>query len=305
VLRGNPAFHELFPHLPAQLSGMELSAVLPAPLAALLQQGLLAAGGQVDVRVTGPSAPGDMRRLRVEAQRLREAGWLLTLQDVGELLSELELRECPRHLTLASQLSEERERRRLADDLHDGIGQTLSVALLELKTAARAVTHPALTRAMSLLERACGEARTLLYELSPPILYDLGLLAALDWLVEDVRERWGLQVTLEDDGCAKPLTTDASVIVFRAVRELLGNVRKHSGAASAIVSLRCAGNELLVTVTDSGCGFDPAARTGSGYGSFSLRQRLGALGGSVELSSAPGRGTHVRLRVPLELSSCS
>ena len=200
-------------------------------------------------------------------------------------------------------LTEERERRRIAADLHDRIGQSLTLAQIKLSSQRGTLTgeaHAVVDAAIGLIEQSLADTRTLIFELSPPVLYELGLKEALAWLVEDFQQRSSLRVTLIDDEADKPLDEASAALVFRAVRELLMNVSKHAGSMSARLALSRRGDQLQVDVEDFGVGFDPTARAGAGFGLFSVRERIQGLGGTVDITSEPQRGTTVRLRVPLK-----
>ncbi|MCG3179647.1 MAG: hypothetical protein BIFFINMI_01988 [Phycisphaerae bacterium] len=221
--------------------------------------------------------------------------------------------------TLASELllAEERERRELAADLHDGLGQTLTLAairLAELGRTADPASADALSQVRDLIDQANRAARSLTFQISPPVLHDLGLAAALEWLGEDLQARHGLEVVLEEEGRRFPMDDSTRVIIYRSVRELLTNVIKHAGAGEARVALAREGNTLRITVEDDGRGFDPAAmfedrsqpdRRRGRFGLFSIRERLNQLGGSVQIDTSPGRGTTVTLRAPLSVETGS
>jgi PAS domain S-box-containing protein len=209
--------------------------------------------------------------------------------------------------SLASELSltEERERRRLATDLHDSIGQALSITKMKLDTlqdeAATAAFSTDLEKIRELVGGAIEQAHSLLFELSPPILYELGLEAALDYLLETVQQRHGLKTVFEDDHKPKPLGEELRVLLFRAVQELLVNVVKHARAGHARVSVHRRGDAVRIAVEDDGIGFEPSAINGGAatFGLFSIRERLLHLGGCMEIASKPGRGTRVSLAAPL------
>jgi signal transduction histidine kinase len=158
-----------------------------------------------------------------------------------------------------------------------------------------------------LIAKALEDSRSLVFELSPPVLYDLGLEEAVAWLADDVEKRHGLTVAVSDDGSEKPLDDAAKAVVFRGVRELLMNVLKHAEMPAATVRLWRADEELHMEVSDAGVGFDPTApaeRSSPGrFGLFSVREQIARLGGSVKILSAPQRGTVVSLRVPLKTSA--
>lgn len=200
----------------------------------------------------------------------------------------------------------ERERRRIAIDLHDRIGQALSLAQIKLTSMRESVTglsRAVVDEGIALIAQSISDARTLIFDLSPPVLYDLGLREALSWLIEDVEKRHGLHVELVDDATEKPLDEVAAALVFRAVRELLMNVLKHARSPSATVSLRRVGDLVEVEVADRGVGFTPedltAREGGPGFGLFSVREQMSRLGGNIDVASVPGRGTQVSIRVPV------
>jgi len=158
---------------------------------------------------------------------------------------------------------------------------------------------------LGLLDQSIRDTRHLTFELSPPILYDLGLEAALEWLVEQYREDHGILCEFEDDGLPKPLDEDVRVHLFRAVQELLVNVAKHARPHSAKVATRRDGGSVRVEVKDDGVGFETSeARSlgegSGGFGLFSVRERLGHMGGRFEIESEPGKGTRVTLVAPLK-----
>ena len=146
----------------------------------------------------------------------------------------------------------------------------------------------------------------MVFELSPPILYDLGFEPAMEWLAEHMQQQYGLVVSVEDDDLPKPLDNEARVLLFRAVRELLFNVLKHAQASCAIVRMHRDGEHLRVIVEDNGVGFAPdklSASSGKmeGFGLFSIRERLNYFGGRMEIESTPGEVTRVTLSLPLRL----
>jgi len=204
-------------------------------------------------------------------------------------------------------LAEERERRRIAADLHDRIGQSLALAQIKL-TAVRDKTvgepRKAIDDAVNLLAQSASDTRSLTFELSPPVLYDLGLKDALAWLIEDIEKRQGLKIELTDDEKSTPLDEATAAIVFRSVRELLMNVFKHAKTPTARISLRQTDDSFEVEVEDAGAGFDPedvASQSPSGgFGLFSVREQMARLGGSVDIKSAAHQGTRVSMRVPLK-----
>ena len=201
-------------------------------------------------------------------------------------------------------VAEERERRRIAADLHDRIGQSLALAQIKLTSVRETMAGPsrkAIDEAVDLLEQSVVDTRTLTFELSPPVLYDLGIKEALSWLIEEIEKREGIRIELVDDNSNKPLDEATAALVYRAVRELLLNVLKHAQAPKAKVTLRRVDDHYAIDVEDSGIGFDPAdaASKKEGFGLFSIREQIRRLGGTVEIASAPRQGTRVSVRVPV------
>ncbi len=213
--------------------------------------------------------------------------------------------------SLASELSltEERERRRLAADLHDHIGQILAMAQIKLgelsQEAASAASRATVREIREFIGQAIRYTRSLTFELGLPVLYDLGLEAAVEWLAEQFQEQHSLEIRVSRDDLPKPLSEAASVLVFRLLRELLTNVVKHAQATKVDIAVTRNGDYLSLEVTDNGVGFDASeigAKSGKvgGYGLFSIRERLNHLGGYLEVASVPGQGTSATIVVPLE-----
>jgi len=206
-----------------------------------------------------------------------------------------------RRLAAEVSLAEERERRRIAEDLHDHLGQALALLKIRLRSlrgdAMFGGHDAALEELVALSDQAIRYTRGLTFELSPPILYELGLGPALEWLGEDTARRHGLRVDVRDITPRK-LPDDLKVMLWKSARELLHNVVKHARAHTVTITLECRDREVALTIADDGNGFDPAlARRDAGaqFGLFSIEERLGQLGGRMDLETGPGRGTRVLL----------
>jgi PAS domain S-box-containing protein len=207
--------------------------------------------------------------------------------------------------SLASELllAEERERRRLAIDLHDGLNQTIALARLKLGQLLEreyGALRGELREIAALVDQANLSARSLTFQLAPPILYDLGFEPALQWLVEDVGRTYRIAISLEGPEDPSPLSERLRVLLFRAVRELLINVAKHAGAKRTRVRLQRGSGEIRLVVEDDGQAFDADTVGCRGLGLSAIRERLSHLGGAMEIASAAGRGTRVTLVAPLE-----
>ena len=214
--------------------------------------------------------------------------------------------------SLASQLSltEERERHRLATELHDHIGQSLIISKAKLdkyrKSAAPGGHTNVLEEVCEYLNQIVQDTRTLTFDLSPPVLYLVGFEAAAEqWLTDEIQKKHGIKTEFKDDGQHKPLDDDIRVVLFRNVRELLINVVKHAKADSVKLSVHRSNTDIHVCIEDDGVGFDPdkvkssAAASGK-FGLFSIRERLGQLGGRVEINSRPGGGSRIIMTAPLK-----
>ena len=221
--------------------------------------------------------------------------------------------------SLASQLSlaEERLRRKIATDLHDNVSQNLAISKMKLEALAQSVNsqHAELLKEVTdLLAQTIEVSRSLTFEMSPPVLYELGFIPALDWLANQTRQRFAIETEFIDDGKPKPLVSDVSVLLFQAVRELVNNVIKHAKARNLKITASRVRSSICITVKDDGLGFDMehvmSARKRSskkdvsdyslrGFGLFNIRERLDHIGGSIEIHSKSGRGTLVTLFAPL------
>ena len=207
---------------------------------------------------------------------------------------------------------EERERKRIAGDLHDGAAQSLGLARMQLAEVAEAVagSEPGniLGEASRQIRRAVEQIRGILIDLSSPALHEMGLAAGLsEWWDEHIRDKRGLKVEFLDECGNVDLADEMRLFLFRSVCELLTNVVKHARAQRVCVNMTCAGPTLRIVVEDDGLGFDPAsvdtlpARSG-GFGLFSITERMADLGGSLEMVSAPGKGCRAILAVPIEFA---
>jgi len=228
------------------------------------------------------------------------SGGIVTI--AKDLTEQKRLEEQLRAAVGEATMAEERERRKLAVDLHDGVGQLLGLTSMKLGALRTSVEAFGIDPEVRELEQIVIEvqrrARSLVFQLSPPTLHDVGLVAAAHSLAEDMERRFGLHVALEEEGERQPLDETSRITLFRALSELLVNVVKHGETED--VGIRFAWQDRLVeiTVEDHGVGFDLDAPS-SGYGLFSIRERLTLLGGSVQIESAPGKGTRIVLAAPI------
>jgi PAS domain S-box-containing protein len=214
--------------------------------------------------------------------------------------------------SLASELllAEERERRRIATGVHDDIGQKLALAKLELQSMNEMVSAPdasvSLGHACELVDKAMQDARSLSFDLSNPVLYEVGFTAAVESLLtEQMMQKSDIKTEFKSKIRKLKLGQDMSIVLFQAVRELLTNVVKHANANKVKVCIDKSDHRVQVIVEDDGDGFDllklqsPDKKKG-GFGLFNVRERLEYLGGSFDIESKPGQGTRVAMAVPLE-----
>jgi DNA-binding NarL/FixJ family response regulator/signal transduction histidine kinase len=211
---------------------------------------------------------------------------------------------------LAAELSsaEQRERKRIALTLHDHLQQILVAAKYGIHHLKQETDDSPLAetaeRVDQLIQQSLDASRSLTVELSPPVLYDRGLGAALEWLARHFREQHGLEVAVEVDPEVRLGNVNVEAFLLQAVRELLFNVVKHAGTNEASVRLARAEEYVTITVEDRGEGCPPEkvasyVETETGFGLFNIQQRLDLLGGRCEVETAPGRGFRISLHAPV------
>lgn len=199
---------------------------------------------------------------------------------------------------------QEAERRRLARELHDGIGQILTALKQQLDVVEQSAAslpvaaHSRLRDAAELAAQALQETRELSRLLRPQILDDLGLEPALRWLTRTFSERNGVALEVDLVGLDRRLPAEVETLAFRVVQEALNNVAKHAGASRGQVLARREGAELTLVVADDGKGFEPDAPDNGGSGLRGMRDRVELFGGRIEIGSRPGLGTRIAARVP-------
>lgn len=215
-----------------------------------------------------------------------------------------------RLVAMSSELSrsEEMERRRIAVDLHDTVGQLLALSKIKLGALREAAPSRGFADSLDsirlMIDQSIQFTRSLTVELSPPALYELGLEAAIEGLAGQIRHQHGISVTVVRDwDVGKEVSEEMRVLIFKTVRELLFNIVKHADAHTATILISGDASQIRITVEDDGVGFDAvradihSARP-SGFGLFTIRERLNYLGGKFEVDSAPGRGTRIQITAP-------
>src|SRR6266705_1788988 len=255
-----------------------------------------------------------------EARRRHEQVLWAAQRELGEAVKErtVELDKTNQNLRELSarlmQLQDD-ERRRIARELHDSVGQmlvalgmNLSTVKADLERLSKAIS--AVTDSASLVDDLNTEIRTISHLLHPPLLDEAGLASALRWYSDGFAQRSKIKVDLDLPGQFGRLSSELETTIFRVVQECLTNIHRHSGSSVARIRLRHSDGEVVVTVADEGRGLsrakqDEVADTGTpGVGLRGMRERVRQLGGSLEINSdGEGRGTSVMVRLPVEHSA--
>jgi len=210
--------------------------------------------------------------------------------------------------SLSSQISliEEREKRRIASELHDCIGQTLALTKIKLellrKLSESAECKNIINEILQLVEQTIRGTRTLTFELSPPILYELGLRHAIQWLVEQFSKKHDITIEFEKYNGDIPIDNNIRFILFQAIRELLMNIVKHAQATKVKISMLLMNGKLKMVIEDDGIGFSGHSDAFTGYGLFNIRERMNQINGHFEIRATHRGGTRATLMAPLKLS---
>ena len=336
IRSANPAAERLFGYQPDALIGADIASLMPRPYDRPSENGEPASRSFINGRLKGlaPEMLGSRKdgssfpvELSIsENHRGDDVTYTLVIRDITERkkaqeqihrwASELEQRvsERTRELldsrtrlrALASDLTltEQRERQRLATELHDYLAQLLVFGRLKVSQARRGNLGPAAGIVQELddmLVEALTYTRSLVAQLSPPVLREFGLAVAIKWLAEQMR-RHEMTVAVHCDLDLEPLREDHAVLLFQSARELLINVSKHAGTKKASITVEVNDDMLHLCVADEGVGFDQASSVTNPsspmFGLFSIRERMDALGGRMLIDSSPGRGTRITLVVP-------
>jgi PAS domain S-box-containing protein len=321
ILTANRAVETMFGWQPGELIGQPLEQLVPlvlrqphehhrtayfsAPRARVMGGGLSLVGERKD----GSTFPIEVSLNHVGG---RAFAFVTDSTERHQRTSELEHRTAQlSRLASDLTLAEHHAREQIAKLLHDGLQQLLVTAALTLeRRMARDTQHGApaddlLTQVKAQLDEAATAARSLSYELVPPVLHSSGLPAALGWLTGWARQKYGLDVHVAADPCANTARRDVRTLLFESVRELVFNAAKHAHVGLVMVDLSIdAEDRLCITVSDEGIGFDVAKlaeranASQVGLGLFSIRERVTLLGGRFDIESAPAQGTRFRLLVP-------
>ncbi len=217
--------------------------------------------------------------------------------------------ESLRRLASELALSEERQRREIAEDLHDHLGQGLAMLRMKLMKLRGNAVFCGLDGNIDEMDKLLGKiiryTRSLTFEISPPVLYELGLGPALEWLAEEYSSRHGLSIGVELNELPEELPSPMRVMLFKSMRELLINVIKHAEAGKVLLSARIADQGLALSIQDDGLGFDdpeaalhPSDGAFQGFGLFSISERLKLCNGALTICAVKPKGSVVTMTLP-------
>jgi signal transduction histidine kinase len=240
-------------------------------------------------------------QLKIEAHKLKA--------DQERIIKEQKLKEVNAHnkiLQMNAMLQgQEAERIRIAKDLHDGLGALLSTVKFHFASVQKEINALAelklYRKANDLLDSACTEVRRIAHNMMPDALSKLGLIQALEDLIEGLRLK-GHKVLLETINMDKPLPDDIELMVYRIIQELINNISRHADASKIMVQLSLHDQQLFISVEDDGLGFD-IHMASEGIGLKNLRSRVAYLGGTIEIESEPNIGTTTSIVIPLPVYS--
>ncbi len=223
-------------------------------------------------------------------------------------------REKLRSLTNRLTVAEEQERRRIASELHDRVIQHMAISKIKIEKFFNTIncdaTEEPKEEILALLDKVIGDARSILFEISPPIINLLGFGEAVKWLVEKFSTSTRIPCDVRLDDVDEHLEEEVQIMLFQAVRELLNNIAKHSEAGRVDLCMNRENGNIKLQVEDDGVGFDPdkvgiRTDTLSGFGLFSIRERVNFIGGRLEIQSSPGKGARLCLMVPNKMKTVS
>jgi len=231
--------------------------------------------------------------------------FVMDLSEQRRMEKELfESRQQLRDLASHAENAMENERKRIAREIHDGLGSLLTAMKMDLSLLRMETQEPTkdfrrrLYSMQRILEDAVRVTRQVASELRPAVL-NLGLLAAVEWLADNFRQRSGIACSIE--ACGEiPLADARATALFRIIQESLTNVARHAHASEVIINIAQEDGVLKLTIADNGCGFDPGAIGNQSFGLLGIRERLEALAGNLVIDSSPGRSTNLHITLPIE-----
>ncbi|MGI9132854.1 MAG: response regulator [Rhodoferax sp.] len=301
IVRMNACAERLFGYRRKEMQGQRLDHLVPN----------LTLNGRSNIecrRQDGSVFPADVSATPMETNRgkLRMA----VVRDVSERQkAESDLkrsRQQLRDLAAKSEAAREAERKHIAREVHDELGQILTalridLSVLKMQSAeASAALNDKLVSMKSLVDQGIQAVRNVAVSLRPAAL-DMGLIPAIEWLCEHYAKLLSATIEFQSSQESVSLDETRSVVIFRIVQESLTNIARYANASQVRVAVELSENDLSVRVQDDGQGFDVAQATGrKTFGLLGMRERALALGGTMEIVSAPGSGTQVTVRIPME-----
>ncbi len=254
---------------------------------------------------------GSIRTVMMSTSLVISGGQAIGFQNIArDVTEEVLMQENLRFYIQQTTRAQEGERKRIARQLHDEVAPPILLLIQRLDSVA-SLTRPKISRSMAeKLEDLRSQAisalegvRRCAQDLRPSILDDLGLIAALEWIAEDLTKKNGIGARVEVAGNKKELPAEVQLLLFRIAQEALSNIRRHAQASTALVKLDFGSNKLSLTVSDDGRGFELSpradlARDGK-LGVAGMYERAHLLGGALQIESAPGKGTRIVAEVPL------
>jgi PAS domain S-box-containing protein len=253
---------------------------------------------------------GQTREVEIASAALPDHGRTVVQMVITDITQrQRQEREQARHRRELRQLSasvvqaREEERRRIARELHDELGQRLTALKMELSSlgpAAQASHEVRVTGMLEMIDDTVAAVRRIAADLRPMMLDDLGLNAAIEWLARDAARRMDIAITVRLGEEDPPVTDGAAIALYRMVQEALTNVARHAHATDVGIEMRQEGGELVLTVRDNGVGFSDRSLQHDGrYGLLGIRERAYMLGGRLEVDNPPGGGGRLTVRLPL------
>ncbi len=263
------------------------------------------------VRKNGEEGFGDLTMVQI---KIGEKDCVLSLlRDVtSKVIAEQEIQEYQknlRYLTSELTIAEEKERRRIAVNLHDHLGQSLAMSKIKLAEAQKendpVIILDKVDAAKKYLDDSITNSRIITYELSPPVLHELGFSAAIRWRLGQIEDEHNIKTEIIDNSMSIALKDDVRIILFRAFMEIANNAIKHSFATKITTEIKNDNNFLYVIVSDNGISFDPItaekeATNKKSFGLFSIRERISFLNGQMKIISKIGKGTTISIKIPNE-----
>lgn len=302
----------------AEVLGKTPAEVWPADVATIYlrtDRAVLTTGQRSRYEETRPGPDGTPRWFETIKSPIRdESGQIVGTVGISRDISERKANEDAlvrsrarlRALSHHLQTVREEERARIARELHDGLGQTLTAMKMDLASLRQQlppdteVLQPRLARLIGLVDHSITDLQRIASDLRPLMLDELGLVAATRWLVDTMAAQSGLAIALSFEPEESLRSPEVDTAAFRILQEALTNIVRHSGARRASVTLRQNADELCIDVSDDGHGLPLGAGTGQlGHGLLGMHERAGMLGGSVVIDLAPEGGTRIRAHLPL------